>query len=71
MTFEQEKDSKGYVFDIFNKDGVFIGRKCLDVCSHRELLGSFLFAQAKHDRLYCLRENENGYKEIVIYSTVW
>lgn len=52
MTFKQEKGSKGYVFDIFNKDGVFIGRKCLNVCSHRELLGSLLFAQAKHNRLY-------------------
>lgn len=72
MTFEREKDTKGFIFDIFNKDGIFIGRKCLDV--YVEGAGSMnnpLYAQAKKDRLYCLREKENGFKEVVVYKTVW
>jgi hypothetical protein len=28
-------------------------------------------AAAKGERLYCIIENENGYKELVVYKMIW
>jgi len=30
-----------------------------------------LFAMAKGDRLYCVREKESGFKELVVYKMEW
>ncbi len=71
MTFEKEKNSKKYAFDIFNADGVFIGRKNIDVYVERYTTSFPLYAAAKNHRLYCLREKENGYKELEVYTMKW
>ena len=28
-------------------------------------------AKAKNNRIYCLREKENGYKELAVYNMKW
>ena len=55
------------LYDIFNPEGIYIGRV---------RLGNYeksapLLATAKNSRLYCLRENESGYKELVVYKVMW
>lgn len=71
MTFEKGKNPHEYMFDIFNSDGAFIARKSLDVYAER-FTGNFpLYATAKNNRLYCLREKESGYKELFVYKMRW
>ena len=61
MTYEKGKIPKEYIYDIFNPDGFFIGRKSLE--------GSKI--KTKNNRLYCLREKDSGYKELVVYKMRW
>jgi hypothetical protein len=67
MTYEPGVEPGHFVYDIFNKDGAFIGRKSLD--NYAEYSG--LEAIAKKKRLYYLREKESGYKELVVYKMNW
>jgi len=71
MTFEKGKNSREYIFDIFNSDGVFIRRIRLDAYIDRYTIVFPLYATAKNNRLYCLREKESGYKELVVYKMKW
>jgi hypothetical protein len=59
-TNEKGKNHEEYMFDIFNPDGILIARKSLS--------GSLGWATLKQNRLYCLREKESGYKELVVYK---
>jgi len=69
MTYEKGEDSNEYITDIFNADGVFVGRKSLRVFfSDREYL---LWATVKQNRLYCRSEKESGFKELVVYKMRW
>ena len=67
MTYEKGENSSEYMYDIFNPDGLFIGRKSLDVF-HNE---SDVYAKVKDGRFYCLREKESGYKELLVYNMNW
>jgi len=52
----------GYsVYDIFNKNGEFL--------SSTELEGYQV--KFKGDNLYCLKQKESGYKELVVYRMIW
>jgi len=62
MTNEIRKKSGEYTVDIFNSEGLFIGRK--GIISSGTI-------KAKNNRLYCLREKESGYKELVVYKMMW
>jgi hypothetical protein len=66
-TFEEGKSPGEFMFDIFNEKGVFIGRKSLNVW----LWEGHLWAQIKGDKLYCLKEKDSGYKELVVYNMKW
>lgn len=66
MTYEKGDNPGEYVFDIFNSDGVFIQRKYLNVLKNWDMQ-----ARAKKGRLYCVREKESGYKELVVYRMKW
>jgi len=59
-----EKKEEGIVHDIFNPEGIFMGRLVLDSYERfgREL---YTYARAQHGRVYFLREKEGGYKELV------
>ena len=67
MTYEPGTEPRYFVYDIFNKDGAFIGRKSLD--NYAEYSG--LEAIAKKKSLYYLKEKESGYKELVVYRMNW
>ncbi|MDH5385377.1 MAG: 6-bladed beta-propeller [Candidatus Aminicenantes bacterium] len=70
MTYEKGEDSGEYVFDIFNEDGLFIGRKSLRVFFDFINEG-FLWATVKQNHLYCRDEKENGFKKLVVYKMTW
>jgi hypothetical protein len=59
-TYEQGETPE-YVYDIFNPEGIFIGRKSL---MDQQV-------KANRDCLYCLREKESGYKELIVYKMRW
>ena len=66
-TWEKGENPGEYIHDIFNHEGIFIGRMSLNILFSRERN----YAKAKNDRLYFLREKESGYKELVVYKIIW
>jgi hypothetical protein len=66
LTYEPGKNSKEYMFDIFNKDGIFISRQSLNI-----LCMDTVWARVRGDRLYCVQEKASGYKELVVYQMTW
>jgi hypothetical protein len=75
MTHEKGENPEEHMFDIFNPEGVFVLRKSLEVFLSGNLFepGNPIdsWAVMKHDRFYCLREKESGFKELVVYITKW
>jgi hypothetical protein len=71
MTYEKDESSGDYMYDIFNREGIFIGRKGLNILLKGEGWGVFNYIVAKQNRLYHLRTKENGYKELVVYRIKW
>ena len=70
MTYEEGDNPREYMYDVFNPDGIFISRMSLGN-SCRENNSDIQFATARNKRLYCLKEKENGYKELVAYKMRW
>ncbi len=68
MTFEEGDSPKEYIYDVFNSDGIFIGRKALNIYiwAEREVL-----AKVKGNQLYCLQEKESGFRKLVTYKMTW
>jgi outer membrane protein assembly factor BamB len=56
-----EPNEGGSVYDIFNTNGEFLGRTDLEGYQ----------VKFKGDRVYCLRQKESGYKELVVYQLIW
>ena len=75
MTHETGESSEEHIFDIFNSEGVFISRKGLEVFLSGNLFepGNPIdsWAVMKQERFYCLREKESGFKELVVFRTIW
>ena len=75
MTYERGKGPNDFIFDIFNPEGLFIGR--IELGNYGNLATSPIInplplnVVAKNDRIYCLREKENGFKELVVYRMQW
>jgi hypothetical protein len=70
MTYEPGPNPGEYVWDIFNPDGVFVGRKALDIVWATLYLGP-RYTFARRAKLYCHREKESGYDELVVYKIIW
>lgn len=66
-TWEEGKNTGEFIHDVFNQDGVFIGRISLNILFSRECK----YAVVKKNLLYFLREKENGYKELVVSRLKW
>jgi len=66
-TFEEGKNPGEFMYDIFNEDGVFIGRKSLNIW----IWEGHLWARIKANKFYCLKEKESGYKELEVYKMKW
>lgn len=73
MTYEKGENPYEYIYDIFNPDGCFIGRTSLDNYGLRQYISkeAALDALAKQDRIYYIREKENGFKELVVCKMIW
>lgn len=66
-TFETGENPGEFLFDIFNEDGIFIGRKSLNIY----VWEGYLWARIRAGKFYCLEEKENGFKELVVYKMNW
>jgi hypothetical protein len=66
-TFEEGINPGEFMFDIFNKNGVFIGRKSLNIW----IWEGHLWARMKANKLYSLIEKDNGYKALYVYNMRW
>jgi hypothetical protein len=75
MTNEREGERK-YWYEIFTGEGAFIGRFRLDNIQVNYSGGERYYDEpvdvvTRGDRLYCLRENEGGFKVLTIYKMAW
>jgi len=61
-TYEKGENPDEYVLEIFNPDGVFIGKRSIKGALGRKL---------KNSRMYCVYEKESGYHELVAYRMKW
>jgi len=70
MTYEPGPNPGEYLWDIFNPDGVFIGRKALNIFWAGLYFGPrYTFVKKGH--LYCHQEKETGFHELVVYKMIW
>ncbi len=60
QTYEESNEGSP-LYDIFNEKGEFIGRT--------EFEGYQV--KFKENRVYCLKQKENGYKELIVYQMTW
>ena len=70
MTYEAEAHPGEYTWDIFNPEGVFIGRVALDVLWSGLYLGS-RYTFIKKGQLYSHRVKESGYHELIVSRVLW
>lgn len=66
VTFEQNNKSMNYI-DIFNKDGVYIGRTTINGLSGTGAIK----IKCRQDHFYYLNEKINGYKELIVFKMIW
>jgi len=75
MTHEKGKSTNSFIYDIFNPNGLFIGRIELENFGFSPFaiheLPLPLNVISKNNRIYSLREKENGFQELVIYKMKW
>ena len=75
MTFEEGNNPDENIFDIFNPEGIFIATASIHVSLNDPFFTPGMpldsWVTIKKDRLYCLREKSSGYKELVVYKTIW
>lgn len=70
MTYEPGQNAGEYIWDIFNPDGVFVGRKALNIFWAGLYYGPrYTFVKKGH--LYCHQEKESGFNELVVYKMIW
>ncbi|OGD28387.1 MAG: hypothetical protein A2Y56_02845 [Candidatus Aminicenantes bacterium RBG_13_63_10] len=69
MTYEEGENPGEYLYDFFNNQGVFVGRKSLGFKWF--VYGGAIYSLIKNGRLYCKYEREDGYDEIAVYSVHW
>jgi len=70
MTYESGDRSGEYIWDIFSSDGVFIGRKSLDIYWLGLIYGS-KYALVKKGFFYAYKEKENGFHELIVQKITW
>ena len=71
-TYENGNKQNEYMHDIFSSQGIFIARASMAG------YGSWIYpqirlnrAKAKNKRFYCIKEKENGFKELAVYKMNW
>jgi len=69
MTYARGINPGEYMFDIFNPEGIFIGRKSLRGFSILEMLP--LNLKIRNDHLYYIDEKESGFRQVEVYKMKW
>ena len=67
MIYESGREEGGYLYDIFNPEGVFIRRTELSLNWAGMYFGPKYYTVRNH-KLYCYRENEDGFPELIVYE---
>jgi hypothetical protein len=67
MTYERSGEKGHYWHDVFGPDGAYAGRVSLGNCRPQGWSQGILFASARRGRIYHLRENKDGYRELAIW----
>jgi hypothetical protein len=67
-TYEDGENPAEHIYDIFNSEGVLLLRKSLNIFTMGEIS---LSAVVKRNKLYCLQEKQNGFREFVVYKMIW
>ncbi|MBD3195366.1 MAG: 6-bladed beta-propeller [Candidatus Lokiarchaeota archaeon] len=70
MTYEKGSTRGEFIYDIFNSEGVFIGRKSLNL-RWADLSFGVKYQTVSKNKLYCYRYNEDGFMEMNIYKIKW
>jgi len=75
MTFKEGKNPDENIFDIFNPEGIFIATASIHVSLNDPFFTPGMpldsWVTIKKNRLYCLREKSSGFREFVVYKTIW
>jgi hypothetical protein len=71
MTYEEGSAPGEYWHDVFNADGLFVGRVKIDHYGESAKSPGPLFAMARGDRIFYLRERRDGFKELVVCAMNW
>jgi hypothetical protein len=71
MSYEKGEKPREYIYDLYNTDGIFIGRRNLRNYGQYGNSEFPLFAKAKNGLLYCIQEKESGSKEFIVYRIKW
>ena len=64
MTYEKGLNPNEFIYDIFDGEGILIGRKTLSI--HQDEGG--VYAKIAANRLYALEEKASGYKRMAVYE---
>jgi len=70
LTYEAGLNPGEFMYDVFNPEGIFIGRMSLANMKNLCRPDSFT-VKVKKNCLYGLQEKENGYKELAVYRMIW
>ena len=72
MTFEEGPRKGEYICDIFDLECRFISRVGVgNFANWDNIIRSQLVIIAKQNRMYCIQQKDNGYKELVVYKMKW
>lgn len=71
MSYEAGQRPGEFLWDIFDPDGVFIGRKSLEVSLWRGLNNGSRYTMIKNGLFYDYAEKESGYNEMVVSAVTW
>jgi len=66
-TYKEGNSLGEFMYDIFNEDGVFIGRKSLNIW----VWEGHLWAKMTANKFYCLTEKDSGFKALYVYNMIW
>ncbi len=69
MTYERGINPEEYMFDIFNPEGIFVGRKSLKGFSILEMPP--LNIKIRNDHFYYIQEKESGFRQVEVYKMKW
>jgi hypothetical protein len=75
VTYEQGARPGEFLVDVFDKNGVFAGRISMNIHLSANPFAPWApldsWTTIKNNRLYCLREKESGYLQLVVYRLNW